>query len=655
MIARRLITVSAALAMVAGVLCLGGYKWSGNHIKRWSGRNDLGVVSCDHCHVGDLSKVPWGLPRIHHDAPAGMALSLDGKLLYVALDQKNEVAEVDVATRAVVRRVSVAGGPFGLAMDPEGKSLWTACREADRLVRLSLPGLEAMESVDVGILPSAVVALRTPEGTRVFVANSGSGDVSIVHAPDMKETARLVAGREPYALTASPDGKRVFVANRLAVSPGLLKMAYSELTVIDSGLARVVSRQRLESSHLSEGVAWWPGREWVLTPLVKVRNLVPITQVANGWVMSSGLAISDGNRMIAQIPLDEANEYYADPSAIVVDPARGRAFIASGGGDAISVLDLERVGKWYDAAPAGERLGAAEDLDLAGSYVVTRIPTQRNPRQVILSPDGSRVFVSERLADSILVIDAASLKPEGRVVLGDGGSTDPVRRGERVFTNAKYTFQKEFSCRSCHPDGHVDGLAYDFDGDGIGDNLLDNRSLQGVAGTAPFKWNGKNPSLQVQCGPRFARVLMRTDPIPPAELKDLVAFIESMPPARTLNRAQRDLTLAQQRGRALFFATTRPGGLPIPRERQCHTCHRPPLYSNRLPADVGTKGPRDTTPFFDTPHLLGIGTTAPYLHDGRARSLEELWTVYQTNDMHGVSSYMSKQQLNDLVEFLKTL
>jgi hypothetical protein len=32
-----------------------------------------------------------------------------------------------------------------------------------------------------------------------------------------------------------------------------------------------------------------------------------------------------------------------------------------------------------------------------------------------------------------------------------------------------------------------------------------------------------------------------------------------------------------------------------------------------------------------------------------------MWTLYQTNDLHGVSSYMSKQQLNDLVEFLKTL
>jgi cytochrome c peroxidase len=265
------------------------------------------------------------------------------------------------------------------------------------------------------------------------------------------------------------------------------------------------------------------------------------------------------------------------------------------------------------------------------------------------------LFVSERLDDAVLAIDPATLKPLGRIRLGEDSSRDPIRRGERVFTKAAHTFQRQFSCRSCHPDGHVDGLSYDFDGDGIGDNFLDNRSLLGVAGTAPFKWIGKNPSLEVQCGPRFARVLMRTDPIPPADLKDLSTFLQSQPPPRWERNQRRPLTPAQERGKALFFATTTSDGQPIPRARQCATCHRPPLFTNRLLSSVGTKGLRDTSDLFDTPHLLGIGQSAPYLHDGRAKTLEELWTVYQTNDLHGVSSYMNKHQLNDLVDYLKTL
>jgi cytochrome c peroxidase len=92
-----------------------------------------------------------------------------------------------------------------------------------------------------------------------------------------------------------------------------------------------------------------------------------------------------------------------------------------------------------------------------------------------------------------------------------------------------------------------------------------------------------------------------------------------------------------------------PNGKEIPHERRCSTCHRPPLYSVRLSFDVDTGG------MFDTPHLLGVAASAPYLHDGRAQSLEELWTTYNTNDLHGVSSYMNKIQLNDLIEFLKTI
>jgi cytochrome c peroxidase len=46
---------------------------------------------------------------------------------------------------------------------------------------------------------------------------------------------------------------------------------------------------------------------------------------------------------------------------------------------------------------------------------------------------------------------------------------------------------------------------------------------------------------------------------------------------------------------------------------------------------------------------------APFLHNGMALTLEEIWTVYNNQDTHGVTSDMRKEQLNDLIEFLKTL
>lgn len=652
---RGFILASLAVVVAASAAGVVGYHWTVDHVRRWTGRPNLGFTSCDHCHGNSLESLPWSKPRPHHSAPAGIAVSPDGKKLYAALDDRNELVEADAVTRAELRRVTLPGAPFGVASDTSGKRLYVSLREQDRVVALDAATLKEVGSVPVGLYPVNLAYADTKNGGRLVVANSGSDTISVLSTDPFKEIARPAGGREPYAVAISPDGVYAYIANRLATAETFLSVPHAETTILDLTHMKVAARARLESAHLSEGVAAVPGQPWMLTPLIKVRNLVPITQVANGWVMSSGLALADHAGKVIQVPLDEAQDYFADPSGIAVDREGKRAYVVSGGSDTVSVVDIAKLAAWLSRADDATKREAVEDLSLSAEYVVARIPTGRNPRQITLSPDGRRLFVAERLEDRILVVDTATLKPTGHIVLGDGGRNDPIRRGEQAFTKAAHTFQRQFSCRSCHPDGHVDGLSYDFDGDGIGDNLLDNRSLQGVAKTGPFKWIGKNPSLQIQCGPRFARVLMRTDPIPPKDLDDLATFIESQPPPRTNYRKGTPLTPSQERGRRIFFATTTTAGKPIPRERQCQTCHRPPLFTNRLLSDIATKAPTDSTTMFDTPHLLGVSATAPYLHDGRAKTLEELWTTYQTNDMHGVSSYMSKHQLNDLIEYLKTL
>jgi cytochrome c peroxidase len=57
----------------------------------------------------------------------------------------------------------------------------------------------------------------------------------------------------------------------------------------------------------------------------------------------------------------------------------------------------------------------------------------------------------------------------------------------------------------------------------------------------------------------------------------------------------------------------------------------------------------------DTPHLNNIYASPPYLHDGRAATLEEIWTIYGNSDKHGRVGDLTKAELNDLVEYLKSL
>jgi YVTN family beta-propeller protein len=646
---------TVAVAAVAGLLlAVGARAGAREHMLRMSGRKDLtGVKNCFTCHwrPKSVAELPWSKPRPHHAAPGGLAVSPDGSRLYVALDDVDEVAEVDTATRLVVRKAKVPGGPTGLALDASGRRLYVTCRSGDRVAALDTATLKEVETAPVGTAPVGIAWIAGPG--RLVVANSGSDNVSVLSASPLASLGLLAAGRDPYAVAAAPGGRAV-VVNRMANLARGDEVPAAEVTVVDMASVRVVSREKLESGHLSEGIGTVPGRSWVLAPILKVRNLVPITHAAQGWVVSSGVAVCDlAKGLVVELPLDEANAYFADPSGIAVEASGRRAFIASSGANVVTVVDLVRLARWLEAAGEDARRGAIDDLQLSPEYVVGRIPTGINPRQVALSPDGRTLWVAERLQDSVLAIDTATLQPAGRVVLGDGGDDDAIRRGERVFARAATTFQGQFSCRSCHPDGHVDGLAYDFDLDGVGRNIVDNRNLQGLAGTEPFKWIGSNPSLRVQCGPRFAKVLTRSDPFGEKDLDDLDAFIFSLPPTRTASAGP--WTEAQKRGRDLFFATKTPDGLEIPYGSRCSTCHRPPLYTDHIPADVGTKGPLDDTGRFDTPHLLGVASSAPFLHDGRAATLEEIWTVYNPKDEHGITSTMNKIQLNDLIEYLKRL
>ena len=96
-------------------------------------------------------------------------------------------------------------------------------------------------------------------------------------------------------------------------------------------------------------------------------------------------------------------------------------------------------------------------------------------------------------------------------------------------------------------------------------------------------------------------------------------------------------------------------GREIPLEGRCAYCHFAPYFTDRQQRDVGTKQASDRQGKFDVPHLNNIYDSAPYLHNGMANTLEEIWTVHNPYDTHGYTNDLTKDQLNDLIEYLKTL
>jgi len=621
--------------------------WLPGHVLETTGRPEIPEGLCSHCHRSVSGSAQAGsLEGPSYVSPAGLAVSPDGVSLFVTASGADQLLEVDLSSGTVVRVVEIPGGPHGVDVSADGARLAVSRRHDDRVTILDAGTLQEQGGFDVteplGLALSAA-------GDHVFVADGFNNALVVAGSPSALFPVRVVAGNQPYAVDLSADESLVAVANRLVhpVPPGVL--ASSEITLVDARQRRVVGRRRLESAHLSEGVVISRDGSFALAGIVRFRNLLPLTQVARGAVMNSALAYVEtrpGGRVV-QFPLDEVNAYFADPSGVALTPDDRVAFVAHAGANVVTAVDVQVLSDLVAASSEMELAALADDLGASAQYVVARIPTMALPKALALSPSGDRLYVAEQLADSVAVIDTHSFKVIERIGLGGPEELTAERRGALVFHDASVTFQSQFSCRSCHPDGHSDALIWDFEIDGVGQNLVDTRSLLGIRETAPFKWNGKNPDLKTQCGPRFARVLMRSDPFPRDQLSDLVAYIESLPvsPARIPD----ELAEARERGRRVFFRTRTGNGEEMPKIRRCATCHRPPLFTDRLSADVGTGGR------FDTPHLFGVGTTAPYLHDGRALTLEEIWTVHSPHDEHGAANDLTKIELNDLVIYLRSL
>jgi cytochrome c peroxidase len=102
---------------------------------------------------------------------------------------------------------------------------------------------------------------------------------------------------------------------------------------------------------------------------------------------------------------------------------------------------------------------------------------------------------------------------------------------------------------------------------------------------------------------------------------------------------------AAERGRELF-QSARVG---------CSTCHPAPLYTDLRSHNVGSRSPNEYTDRFDTPTLVEVWRTAPYLHDGRYATVKELLVEGKHGLRSGRGEELSEQDIDDLTEFVLSL
>jgi len=633
---------------------------------------------------------------LNYASPVELLFSPDGTRLYVLCQQSDEVRVLNATTYAPMKTIAVGHVPRGFSLSANGSRLLVANSWDDTVSVIDTHLLEVIATWPVRAEPSSVVGDRA--GKYLFVADRISDDVAVLNAQTGAEVKRLLAGRGASYMTLAPDGSRLYVTH-VYPNPGRHRTPpESEISVIDTARAEVVDRIPLHSIAGVFHVAISDDGRLGAAAELHPKNLVPLAHLEHGGAFADTLTLfgADVGKPV-EIPLDELERYAARPFGVAITPDKSRLYVTSGGSEIVTVIDVARLLRYIHT----HRGPYAEDLSASANYVVTRIPVGRDPRGVALTRDGSGLLVANRLDDTISVIDTRSNRLASTIALAGSKQLwalhfgeemfaeipDPsqgrtqcanchiderhrqglkmnligpnqvlaLRRGEQAFYTSRYSFQGQIGCANCHIDSTFDGLQWDLEPDGFGRDIVDNRLLEDVKDTEPYKWNGGNPNLPTECGPRTEKYFWRSENYDDRTLADLTAYINSLPPRPNRWRMPgNELTPAQERGKVIFDRIVDNFGKPIPLENRCSYCHSGPKGTSQKSFDVGTKKPSDDSGMLDTPQLTNIALTAPYLHDGSARTLEEIWTVYNPGDKHGRTNDLTKDELNDLIEYLRT-
>ena len=164
------------------------------------------------------------------NAPFAVAISPDGKTLYVANIASNKVSVVDAATNAVTATIAVGQGPSAVIVSPNGAYAYVGNRDAGTVSVINTATDQVTATVTVGSSPMGLAI--APDGTHVYVANRDAGTVSVINTATNQVTATvaLPVVAAPYAIAIAPDGRRAYVANSGNKSVSVIDTATNTVT-----------------------------------------------------------------------------------------------------------------------------------------------------------------------------------------------------------------------------------------------------------------------------------------------------------------------------------------------------------------------------------------------------------------------------------------
>jgi len=568
-----------------------------------------------------------------HRSPVDIAVLPDGRHALTANHTSNSVSLIDLTDGKVLAEQAVGRKPWGIAVSPDGKraavsNLWSG---SVSLLEVETGKLKSLADVKIGPLPRGMVF--APDSKSLYLAVAGADEVVQFDWDSRKITRRWPAPREPRGLALTRDGRT------LAAASG--RSAQVRLWDLESG--KQIAEKTIIDAFNTFNVAFTADdRELVVAHAI--RRDLPVAQhnIDQGWVIDNRLTrLSRAERPrfeYWQIALDTRGQAVGDSYGVAFSTKGGRLAVTAPGSHEILLFDAAGI-PWNSGDP-GDFLDFRLDRS-DGKF--RRLHLGGRPMAVRFVGDSEQAVVANYLLDAVQVIDVKLGKVVRTVALGGPDKPSLARQGEAIFYDAKRSHHQWFSCHTCHVDGHTNCLKFDTLNDESYGNPKQTPTLRNVTRTGPWTWHGWQNDLGKSIEKSMTETLFGTPPSAD-DVKAVLAFLDTLdePPSPHL-LANGSLSEAAQRGKELFHGKAR-----------CARCHQGEYYTSSKNYDVGLEA--DGSPFdhWNPPTLRGLWDRGPYLHDGRAATLEELLRADHRPEKLGGKA-LTPEERRDLIEFLKAL
>ncbi|MDB6164715.1 MAG: hypothetical protein JWL98_2147 [Xanthomonadaceae bacterium] len=285
---------------------------------------------------------------------------------YVSDEQANVVHVIDAPRWSVATDIPVGKRPRGMVLSRDGKRLYVAAGNDDRIDVIDLAARRMIGTLPSGPDPERFAA--SPDGRTFYIANENDNSVSFLDLASGKIIHTVAVGAEPEGMAVSPDGRWVICTSESASLVHFIDAASARL--VDSVLVGTRPRDAVFSA---DGKQLWVSSE--------TRATVAI------FAMPS-------RKLLHTIDFDNDDRAPDTVQAVGLVLTAARAFVALGRGNAVAEVDPH-------------------------TFAIRRyLPVGIRNWGIGLAPDGKRLYAANGLSGDVSVLDTATGQPLATIKLG---------------------------------------------------------------------------------------------------------------------------------------------------------------------------------------------------------------------------------------------